>query len=261
MSDLPYEIILGFIGVCAAMAAGFGVLALRSSRWRRVGRRGLWVAVAAIFSAIGRWATTLPLSPGQSELVYGLHDILGLTVTVLFVSFMIALTDQFLDKAGRSRSSSAPRIIRDMLHGMIIAVACAGFVVITLQMPLIGFVTTTGAVVIVLGIALQSILKDPFAGLLLTFEKPFEIGQWIVLENQITGLVLELNWRTTRLRTKNGNEVVVPNGTIATSKLINLNRPVPHFNCWVRLTVERSAAPGRVRSLLMERWPRPAPES
>ena len=72
--------------------------------------------------------------------------------------------------------------------------------------------TAVGAVVI--GLALQDTLGNLFAGLAIQVEKPFRVGDWVTIGGQ-DGMVSEITWRATKMRTKAGNFVVVPNSVLA----------------------------------------------
>src|SRR5262249_55838892 len=70
--------------------------------------------------------------------------------------------------------------------------------------------TTSAVSAVVVGFALQDTLGNAFAGLALQSEKPFHVGHWIRV-GEFEGRVAEITWRATKLRTKTGNFVVLPN--------------------------------------------------
>jgi small-conductance mechanosensitive channel len=84
---------------------------------------------------------------------------------------------------------------------------------------------TSGAIAIVLGLALQSTLGDLFSGLVLNFSKPYRPGDWINLEGGTSGRVIEMNWRATHVLTARQDLAIVPNSTIAKSKIVNVSSP------------------------------------
>lgn len=65
--------------------------------------------------------------------------------------------------------------------------------------PVGTLIATSGAVAIVLGLALQSTLGDVFSGIALNLARPYGIGDWLVLSNGIEWKVVETNWRATHL--------------------------------------------------------------
>jgi hypothetical protein len=66
-------------------------------------------------------------------------------------------------------------------------------------------------------------LSDVFSGISLNIEKPFQIGDEILLEGGAEGQVIEINWRSTHLRNSANVLVIVPNS----SGLIEATRQVP----------------------------------
>ncbi|HEV2011078.1 MAG TPA: mechanosensitive ion channel family protein [Candidatus Limnocylindria bacterium] len=87
-----------------------------------------------------------------------------------------------------------------------------------------GWILTSFSVVgIVIGLSLQDILRNFFAGIWVLVERPFRIGDTIEVSGY-TGLVEEISFRTTQLRTADGRQVIVPNGDFMTKPVVNLTR-------------------------------------
>ena len=72
-------------------------------------------------------------------------------------------------------------------------------------------------------LAFQDILKNFIAGMFLLVERPFRIGDEITVDNH-TGLVENIEMRTTTLRTPEGEQVLVPNSLVYTGTIINRTR-------------------------------------
>jgi small-conductance mechanosensitive channel len=87
-----------------------------------------------------------------------------------------------------------------------------------------GWILTSFSVVgIVIGLSLQDILRNFFAGVWVLVERPFRIGDTIDVDGY-TGLVEEISFRTTQLRTADGRQVIIPNGDFMTKPVVNLTR-------------------------------------
>jgi small-conductance mechanosensitive channel/CRP-like cAMP-binding protein len=84
--------------------------------------------------------------------------------------------------------------------------------------------TTSAVGAVVVGFALQDTLGNAFAGLGIQSEKPFRVGHWIRV-GDFEGRVAEVTWRATKLHTKSGNFVVVPNNIIAKEAITNYSEP------------------------------------
>jgi hypothetical protein len=68
-------------------------------------------------------------------------------------------------------------------------------------------------------------LNDVFSGLVLSLSRPYRPGDWISIEGGTEGQVIEMNWRATHILTSRRDLAIVPNSTIAKSKILNVNFP------------------------------------
>jgi small-conductance mechanosensitive channel len=86
-----------------------------------------------------------------------------------------------------------------------------------------GLFTALGISSIVLGLALQNSVGQVISGLLLLFEQPFQIGDWLDTPSA-RGRVVEVNWRATHVDTGSGLQIM-PNSVLASASFNNLSRP------------------------------------
>jgi small-conductance mechanosensitive channel len=137
-----------------------------------------------------------------------------------------------------------PSIVQDaIVIGLLILIATFAFGDKLLAMSAVSAV--------VLGFALQETLGNAFAGLAIQSEKPFAIGHWIQV-GEHEGRVTEVTWRATRLRTKSGNFVVVPNGEIAKAPITNYSEPAAPMRLHLEVGVSYDAAPAVVKRVIAE---------
>ncbi len=87
-----------------------------------------------------------------------------------------------------------------------------------------GLFTALGIGSIVIGLTLQNSVGQIISGLLMLFEQPFRLGDWIETD-KATGRVVEVNWRAVHLETSKGVEIT-PNSVLAGAAFTNLSRPV-----------------------------------
>lgn len=127
-------------------------------------------------------------------------------------------------------------------------------------------ITTSAVGAVVVGFALQDTLGNAFAGLAIQSEKPFRVGHWIRVAD-FEGRVAEVTWRATKLRTKTGNFVIVPNNVVAKEAIINFSEPVAPTRLEVEVGASYLASPNDVKSAIrdaMRNCPRvleaPAPD-
>ena len=110
---------------------------------------------------------------------------------------------------------------------------------------------TTAVGAVVLGFALQDTLGNLFSGLAIQIEKPFRVGDWVTIGAQ-EGSVSEITWRATKLLTKAGNFVVVPNSVMAKDTITNYSVPTRQMRLHVDVGVSYDAPPNFVKSVIAE---------
>lgn len=149
-----------------------------------------------------------------------------------------------------------PRLLKNVSGILVYAVAVTGIIGIVFERSITGIWATSGAVGIVLGLALQSTIRDVFIGLAVNIDKPYTIGNWIVIHPSnmskgMTGQVQEVNWRTTRLVTSEGNSVIIPNSLIGASIITNYSTPESHSEIELNLRLAFTVEPERARRILL----------
>ncbi len=149
-----------------------------------------------------------------------------------------------------------PRLVRDSSAIVIFLLAAAGIVGLEFGQPVVGIWATSGAIGIILGIALRSIILDIFSGLAVNFEHSYRIGDWVdlverSLSSPVRGKVIEINWRTTRLKTEDDRVVVVPNSRMGEMILANLSKPDDLCRFETKITLDFSVNTERALRVLL----------
>src|SRR6478735_10620941 len=111
--------------------------------------------------------------------------------------------------------------------------------------------TTSAVGAVVVGFALQDTLGNAFAGLAIQSEKPFRVGAWIRV-GEFEGRVTEVTWRATKLRTKAGNFVVVPNNIVAKEAITNYSEPIVPTRLEVEVGASYLSTPGDVKKAILD---------
>lgn len=166
-------------------------------------------------------------------------DYAGRTVWALVVIVVALLIARGLRRAtmrmlARSRAQANVTILLgNLAQVVVILVGILGVLAIYTR-DAFGWILTSFSVFgIVIGLSLQDILKNFFAGIWVLVERPFRIGDTIEVSGQ-TGLVEEIAFRTTMLRTADGREAIIPNSIFMTSSVVNLTRfPTRRGTLWL----------------------------
>jgi CRP-like cAMP-binding protein len=111
--------------------------------------------------------------------------------------------------------------------------------------------TTSAVGAVVVGFALQDTLGNLFAGLAIQIEKPFRVGQWVQFGDR-EGQVTEITWRATKMRTKAGQFLIVPNSVISKEPVLNHSEPTIPTRIEVEIGASYSTPPNDVKRAIYE---------
>ncbi|MDB3935588.1 mechanosensitive ion channel family protein [Granulosicoccus sp.] len=223
--------------------------------------RHLWVDTAAgfviiplIIFSIGNLATEILQSFGQVELATFLENAMQ---TMLFVAVAIGLgrivevwfSVSHVDED--DNDGRLPQLVRLILYGLCVIGGIAVFLTLNGYRPTELYLST-GFFAAMLAFATQQTLGDFFAGLTLSLESPFKLGDWIVLEDGTEGGVIDINWRTTRLRQWDHATLVVPNSVLAKTRIRNLHDRHHNYSPWYYVRISAEHDPRAIKVLLLD---------
>lgn len=98
------------------------------------------------------------------------------------------------------------------------------FIIITeLGFKINGLFTGLGLVSAAIALAAQELVKNLISGFSILTDRPFVLGDWIEV-GQYAGTVIDISFRSTRIKTNNNSLVTIPNSKITTEYVINWNR-------------------------------------
>ena len=148
-----------------------------------------------------------------------------------------------------------PRLPKDFTGMIFFGIAIMGVLATVFDKSITGIWATSGVFGVVLGIALRNVILDVFIGLSMHVEQSFRIGDWVMVhqnrrETHIVGQVIEINWRTTRLKTTEKNMIVVPNSKMGEAVLTNYMQPKPYFRIDLEFVLDYAVPPKRAIRLL-----------
>ena len=147
--------------------------------------------------------------------------VFGFVVLVLLLSGLNATLFQGAPEG--TWRKRIPSIFLDVARFALIAVGLALILSYIWGANVGGLFTALGITSIVLGLALQNSVGQIISGLLVLFEQPFQIGDWIETPTA-KGRVVEVNWRATHIDTGSGLQIM-PNSVLAAASFTNFSRP------------------------------------
>jgi small-conductance mechanosensitive channel len=121
--------------------------------------------------------------------------------------------------------------------------------------------TALGVGGLAVALALQDTLSNLFAGFHLLADRPIRIGDYVkISEGNVEGYVVDIGWRSTRIRMLANNIVVLPNQKVAQSVITNFDLPAPRMGMGVQVSVDYASDPDRVEAILTDEAVRAAAE-
>jgi small-conductance mechanosensitive channel len=187
--------------VIPAIAYGAGVfvalellyLLLRRTRWP-IRVRALfhfWALSAAVVAV-------LAVLTRRDTISWRVNASLAALLTALVV---YSLVDSLIFQRPWSpaRGPLMPKLVRDVLRIVLLAATALLIATVILDQPLPAVLVSSTVLSAVIGLALQDMLKNVFAGVGLELEKPFARGDWLIFDGQPVQ-VIDTTWRSVRMR-------------------------------------------------------------
>jgi len=140
----------------------------------------------------------------------------------------VAVIEYVLDRKARPQGKFDPGIASSMGVVSFISHVAIWAVVVLLALDNMGvnitaLVAGLGIGGIAIALAVQTMLGDLFASLSITFDKPFTIGDSLSVDN-INGKVEQIGIRSTRLRSVDGEQIIISNADLLKSRVRNFGR-------------------------------------
>ena len=206
----------------------------------------LWCLVLGLFVAIEM--VEMPRRLGaQLRTVLEAAIIVSVTFTVAGVLGSLAAA------AGERRALGLGMtgLVRTAVRG---AIWLMGALVLldALGVQITPLLTALGVGGLAVALALQDTLSNLFAGVHLLADKPIRVGDYVKIADTIEGYVVDVGWRSTRVRMLQNNVVIVPNKRVAESIIINYDMPERRMGLLIRVSVGYASDPDRIERILVE---------
>ena len=146
---------------------------------------------------------------------------------------------------------SAPRIIRHFFTFMIYLTAFIGIVAFVYEQEISKILATGGLFAMIIGFAVQMNISNLISGIAINFENPFRIGDWVKI-GDAEGKVVDITWRSTRIKTAENCIFSIPNSMATESFIANFNYP-DDIN-WLTITahIDPMQNPQIVKKILID---------
>jgi MscS family membrane protein len=258
-----------WVGLLLTLMAGAVLLiwSWRASNWLKgkltsEARRWQWVRL--IYPVFGMLLVSAVLYFIDSQLnITGMFFfILGLFLKfliVVFASWAILVGGDILDEsiAGLRRAESV-NIASDLTR---LITRIISFVVIFILfynaaehfgIPVSAVFASAGIAGFAVAMAAKDTLSNLFGGVTIFMDRPFQPGDYIVLDNDERGEVVHIGLRSTRIQTRDDVMITIPNSIITNTKIVNQSSPEPMFRVRVKIGVAYGSDIKKVEAILVE---------
>jgi len=210
-------------------------------RWMQVAvRLMLFLAFSSLIITAGVSPLLPPPEPDSTLLQMG-----ATALAIIWWVYAARVLTELLGLALMHRIGHSGRLLQDVMGAVIFLIAIVAAAGYVLQLPVKGLLATSGAMAIIVGLALQSTLSDVFSGIVLNTTKPYQVDDWISIDGT-EGKVVDIDWRATHLLNSSGSTAVIPNSVAAKAKIVNLSRPANVHGISISLLVPNHVRPRKV---------------
>jgi small-conductance mechanosensitive channel len=172
-----------------------------------------------------------------------LWSIIIILIGYFIINLLIKIADSLAERKAKYRFTfkSLIPIIKIIGWALVTTAVIAG----VFQPPFETVIAVTASVGIAVGFAAQDILKNIFGGIMIVFDRPFQVGDKIEI-GEYYGEVVEIGLRSTRIVTKDDSLVSVPNSEAVNNAVSNSNSG--ESNCqvvaeiWLPIDLDTSKA-------------------
>lgn len=144
------------------------------------------------------------------------------TISVLINTMSFSL-DVVLRRRGKSLSEHRGKVLMPVLKGVAWMVALA-FILENMGMEISTILAGLGVAGVAVGIAAQAVLGDLFSYFAILFDRPFRIGDFIVLTPEVRGHIEHIGLKTSRIRSLDGEQIILSNTDLTNSRVKNYRR-------------------------------------
>jgi small-conductance mechanosensitive channel len=144
-----------------------------------------------------------------------------------------------------------PKLI-NMTVSIIIFVVAIIVILGYFKIDIAPLIAGVGLGALAIGLALQSTLSNFFAGMHLISDRPIDVGDYIEIDENTKGTIEDIGWRSTRIRTLADNLLIIPNGKLAESNIINFSKPKQDMSLWIPCGVAYESDLKKVEKVTLE---------
>ena len=214
--------------------------------------------ISVIILVLGGYlAVIIPadLTAAQLTAVNSLFTAAAIMSVVMLLGRMLSVTlDWYIAGLNTAQRGAGAHIIPMLRKLAVLAVYAIGALLAleALGISVSPLIAGLGLGGLAVALAIQPTLANVFAGTYVMTEGVISPGDYIELQGGVAGYVVEVSWRSTRIRTWENNLVVIPNARFAETIFTNYSEPIPPVNVFLTCGVSYDSDLARVEAVSMD---------
>lgn len=205
---------------------------------------------------IGIAITSLGLTEGTSETISHVMNTFYILITIYIIATVADILIEVWGKAWAAKTESTlDDELIPLFHkatGVVSIIAALMLVLSEWQYDITGLIAGIGVAGLAIGFAVKDSLANIFGGLSIILDREFKVGDIIELADGTSGAVVDIGLRSTRIRTWDNELIIIPNGGLANSKVLNKKLPDLSARATVDFGVEYGADVEKVKNIVMK---------
>jgi len=214
---------------------------------------GMYGPLKFIYVVLGIYLA-VNILPIKVQIIKTANDILGIAITFFITKVITTIVldkdSKIFQKIMRKTKNETVKVFACRILNVVVWFISIYFVFLQLGIDLSGLFTGLGIGAVIISLAAQDTVKSLLSGLMILSDKPFVIGDWINVGNY-AGTVIDITFRSTRIRCVDNSIVTIPNSTITSEYIINWNKlKARRFDCTLNLVMNIS--PDKIKKIIKE---------
>ncbi|MGE0793420.1 MAG: mechanosensitive ion channel family protein [Candidatus Woesearchaeota archaeon] len=194
------------------------------------------------------------ISPDSLTYSNILQTIIVIIATYMFIEISLLVLDLWNKQNKQDNIAFHSEVMPLMKSLMRITFSITG-VLIILQIwgiAVITLLTSLGIMGLVLGFAFKDSMANIFGGISLILDDSLHKQDVIELDNGERGEVVEINLRSTKIKTLDNNYLIIPNGIMSNSKFYNYNEPTETYRIAIDFSVAYGSDVNKVKEVVLD---------
>lgn len=226
-----------FFALLLGLVLRFGLMPLLA----RAAANNTWphddIMVARLRRGVLPWVLLTGFYISLSDMPWRARSIVWgerIAATALALSITFALMRGVSEVIGRTRSNEGggTTLLKYIINALLLMIGL-GVALGVFEVSVFPALTALGVGGLAVALAFQDTLSNVFAGVNLSAAGQIRIGDFIGLDDKVEGVVTDIGWRMTTLRSLNNLMIFIPNKKLGEAVVTNYNRPDPSM--WIEL--------------------------